>query len=161
LSLGFSPGRLNIIAGPMNAGGWCVERIKLGPGADDVPMALMLSQMLEGNLDSPGKIKTFDSLKTKAHIFVRDVGVEVTLVFAGGSLTFQAGKPDRPDLSIETDSETLLNLANVNIKFGLPYFFDETGVGILKKLARRELKIKGMFAHPIALTKLTKVMSIN
>ena len=138
-----------------------MERIKLAPGAEDVPMALMLSQVLEGNLDAPDKLKTFNSLKTKAHILVSDVGVEVTLVFTGDSLTFQAGKPSRPDLSIETDSDTLLNLANVNIKFGLPYFFDETGRGILKKLARRELKIKGMFAHPIALTRLTKIMSIN
>ena len=95
-----------------------MERIKLAPGAEEVPLALMLSELLGDNLD-------------------------------------------RPDLSIETDSATLLDLANINIRFGMPYYFDEVGREFLKKLARRDLKIKGMFAHPIALTKLTKIMSIN
>lgn len=138
-----------------------MERVKLAPGAEEVPMALMLSEMLSGNLDRPEKLKTFNTLATKAYILAKDVGAEVTMVFGGDSLTFYGDKPFRPDLSIETDSATLLDLANLNIKFGMPYYFDEIGRSILMKLARRELKIKGMFAHPIALTKLTKIMSIN
>jgi len=138
-----------------------VERIKLAPGAEEVTLALMLSELLGGNLDRPEKLKAFDTLNTKAYIQAKDVGTDVTMVFNRGSLTFYGGKPFRPDLSIETDSATLLDLANINIKFGLPYYFDEIGREILKKLARRDLRIRGMFAHPIALTKLTKIMSIN
>jgi hypothetical protein len=138
-----------------------VERITLAPGAEDAPIALLLSQMLSENLDRPEKLKEFNSLGATVHILVKDVGTEVTMVFDRGSLTFDGGKQTRPDLSIETDSETLLDLANVSIKFGLPYYFDEVGMGILKKLLKRELKIRGMFAHPIALTRLSKIMSIN
>jgi hypothetical protein len=138
-----------------------VEPIKLAPGAEDVPLALMLSEMLGGNLDRPEKLKAFNTLATKAYVLAQDVGAEVTMVFERGALTFYGGKPFRPDLSIETNSATLLDLANLNIRFGMPYYFDEIGRSILKKLARRELKINGMFTHPIALTKLTKIMSIN
>jgi hypothetical protein len=138
-----------------------VERIKLAPGAEGAPMALLLSNMMRENLDQPEKLKEFNSLRSTVHILVKDVGSEVTMVFDRGSLTFHGDKTNRPDLSIETDSETLLNLANVSIKFGLPYYFDEVGLGILKKLLKRELKIKGMFTHPIALVKLSKVMSVN
>jgi hypothetical protein len=138
-----------------------VEPIKLAPGAEDVPLALMLSEMLGGNLDRPEKLKAFNTLATKAYVLAQDVGAEVTMVFERGVLTFYGGKPFRPDLSIETNSATLLDLANLNIRFGMPYYFDEIGRSILKKLARRELKINGMFTHPIALTKLTKIMSIN
>jgi len=138
-----------------------VERIKLAPGTESAPMALLLSQMLSENLERPEKLKEFNSLRSTVHILVRDVGTEVTMVFDGGTLTFDGERPARPDLVIETDSETLLDLANVSIKFGLPYYFDKVGMGILKKLAKRELKIKGMFTHPIALIRLSKVMSIN
>jgi len=138
-----------------------VERIKLAPGSEDVPMALLLFQMLSENLDRPEKLKDFNGLGATVHILVKDVGAEVTMVFDKGSLTFHGGKPTRPDLSIETDSETLLDLANISVKFGLPFYFDKVGMGILKKLAKRELKIKGMFAHPMALIKLSKIMSIN
>jgi hypothetical protein len=138
-----------------------VEPIKLAPGAEDVPLALMLSEMLGGNLDRPEKLKAFNTLATKAYVLAQDVGAEVTMVFERGVLTFYGAKPFRPDLSIETNSATLLDLANLNIRFGMPYYFDEIGRSILKKLARRELKINGMFTHPIALTKLTKIMSIN
>jgi hypothetical protein len=138
-----------------------VERIKLAPGAEGAPMALLLSQMMGENLDRPEKLKDFNSLGATVHIHVKDVGTEVTMVFDRGSLTFHGDKPARPDISIETDSETLLDLANVSIKFGLPYYFDKVGLGILKKLAKRELKIRGMFTHPIALVKVSKIMSID
>jgi hypothetical protein len=76
-------------------------------------------------------------------------------------LTVHGGEEGKPDLSIITDANTLLELANISIKMGLPYYFDETGRAVVKKLLKRELKIKGMFTHLGALTKLTKVMSLN
>ena len=43
----------------------------------------------------------------------------------------------------------------------MPWYFDETGRSILRKLLKKELKIKGMYAHPLKLTAVTKVMSLN
>jgi hypothetical protein len=54
-----------------------------------------------------------------------------------------------------------MDLANITIKFGMPYYFDETGRMVIKKLFKRELKIKGMFVHTMALTHMTKIMSVK
>jgi hypothetical protein len=53
-----------------------------------------------------------------------------------------------------------MSLNAITIKFGLPYYFNEAGMTVLKQLAKGELKIKGMFMHPILLTRLTKIMSV-
>ena len=138
-----------------------MERVKLAQGAEGVPLALMLSEIVNGNLERPEKLKTFNTMALKACLMAKDVGAVVTLSFDRGTLTFYGGNLDGPDLSIETDSATLLDLANINISFGMPYYFDGLGRSILKKLGRRELRIKGILRHPVALTKLTKVISIN
>lgn len=135
--------------------------IDMAPSADEVPMAGMLAQMLEANLESPQKLKVFNSLKARVYLYAEDAEAGITMDFDRGRLTVYGGEEGKPDISITTDAETLLELANINIKLGLPYYFDETGRGVLKKLFKRELKIKGMFAHPLTLTNVTKVMSVN
>ena len=135
--------------------------VKLAPGADDVAMAVMLSDMLVANLEKPEKLKDFNKLKARVYINAKDAETEMTMVFDRGSLTVYGGKEGAPDISIITDAATLLDLANINIKFGMPYYFDETGMAVVKKLLKRELQIKGMFTHYFALNRLTKIMSLN
>ena len=135
--------------------------VKLAPGAEEVAMAVMLADMLQANLEKPEKLKDFNKLKARVYINAQDAETEITMVFDRGSLTVYGGKEGSPDISIVTDAATLLDLANINIKFGMPYYFDETGMAVVKKLLKRELKIKGMFAHYFALNRLTKIMSLN
>jgi hypothetical protein len=135
--------------------------VKLAPGADEVAMAVMLSEMLKANLEKPEKQKDFNKLKARVYINAKDAEAEMTMVFDKGSLTVYGGKEGKPDIAIITDAATLLDLANINIKFGMPYYFDETGMAVVKKLLKRELQIKGMFTHYFALNRLTKIMSLN
>ena len=135
--------------------------VQLAPGAEDVPMAGMLAEMLRGNLDNPAKVKVFNRLKARVYIYAADAEAGITLNFEKGRLTVYGGEEGQPDLAITTDATTLLELANINIKAGMPWYFDETGKSILKKLFKKELKIKGMYAHPLKLTAVTKVMSLN
>jgi hypothetical protein len=135
--------------------------VSLAPGAEDVAMASMLADMLKANLEKPEKMKVFNSLKSRVYIYAEDAEVGMTMDFDKGKLVVYGGKEGKPDLEITTDAATLLELANINIKMGLPYYFDETGRTVLRKLMKRELKIRGMLLHPIALTKVTKVMSLN
>ncbi len=135
--------------------------VKLAPGAEDVAMAVMIADMIKANLEKPEKLKDFNRLRSRVHILAEDAETEMTMVFDKGSLTVYGGKEGTPDLSIATDAASLLDLANLNIKFGMPWYFDETGMAVVKKLLKRELKIKGMFTHLVALTLLSKVMSLN
>lgn len=135
--------------------------VKLAPGAEEVALAGMLSDMIQANLERPEKLKDFNKLKARVFINAVDADIMLTMDFNRGTLTFYSGKEGMPDLSIETDAATLLDLANINIKYGMPWYFDEKGMEVVKKLLKRELKIKGLLLHPVALTRLTKVISLN
>jgi hypothetical protein len=116
--------------------------------------------MLRQNLESkPDRVKDFNALGLNVGIDVTDAEAQITLQFEKGKLTVHGGLVN-PDLVISTDSVSLLELGTLKIKFGLPYYFDAQGMAVIKKLLKRELKIKGMLLHPFALTRLTKVMSV-
>ncbi len=135
--------------------------ISLGTGAEEVPLAGMLADMLKANLEKPEKLKDFNKLKSRVLIHAEDADAKITMDFDRGKLVVYGGEVGKPDISIATDSTTLLDLANIKIKFGLPWYFDETGLGVVKKLLTRKLKIKGLITRLPALTRLTKVMSLN
>ncbi len=146
----------------MNPAGTGDLDINLAPGAEENGMAVMLGDMIKTNIENkPSKLKDFNKLKGTVLLNAVDADVQMTMVFNKGSLTIHDGKVGKPMLQIATDSGTLLDLANLSIKFGMPYYFDETGLMVIKKLMKRELKIKGMFAHTMALTHMTKIMSVK
>ena len=134
----------------------------MAPGAEEAGMAAMLAEMIGTNLkNKPERVKDFNKLNGTIWITADDADVDMTMVFEAGKLTVHAGKVGTPILAISTDSSTLMDLANINIKFGMPYYFDETGRMVIKKLMSRELKIKGLFTHTMALTHMTKIMSVK
>jgi SCP-2 sterol transfer family len=135
--------------------------VTLAPGAEEVAMTGMIADMLKANLEKPQKMKVFNGLKSTVYLYAKDADAGMTMDFDKGKLVVYGGKEGKPKLEISTDATTLLELANLKIKMGMPYYFDKTGRAVLKKIFKGELKIKGMLAHPIALTKVTKVMSIN
>ncbi|MBC7252751.1 MAG: SCP2 sterol-binding domain-containing protein [Actinobacteria bacterium] len=135
--------------------------ISLGPGAEEVPLAGMLAEMLKANLEKPEKKRDFEKLKAKVLIHAVDAEAKITMDFDRGRLTVYGGEAGKPDIAIATDSTTLLELANLKIKYGMPWYFDETGLGVVRKLLKGDLKIKGMFTHLGALTRLTKIMSLS
>jgi len=139
-----------------------MAEIQFAPGAEDVALAVMISDMLKGNLqNSPGKEKDFDALSAGVYINAEDICVDMTMVFDKGQMTVHKGREGDPDIEIATDSTSLLELTHLNIKMGLPYYFDKPGREVVKKLFKGDLKIKGMFTHLPSLTRLTKVMSVT
>ena len=136
--------------------------IKLAPGAEENAMAVMLGDMIKANItNNPAKVKDFNKLMGNVWLTATDAGVEMTLEFNKGSLTIHDGKYGKPIIQIATDSMTLMELANINIKMGLPYYFDKTGMEVIKKLMKKELVIKGLITRTIPLTHLTKIMSVK
>jgi len=72
----------------------------------------------------------------------------------------EQGIVGKPDIIIRTDSDKVIGLNSISIKFGLPYYFDEAGMTVIKQILSGELKIEGMLLHPVILTRLTKIMSV-
>ncbi len=138
-----------------------MAEIELGPGADEVPLAGMLAEMLRSNLEKPEKRREFDRLKARVLIHAVDAEAKITMDFDRGKLTVYGGEAGRPDIAIATDSTTLLELANLKIRYGLPWYFDETGLSVVRKLLKGDLKIKGLLTKLGPLTRLTKIMSLS
>ena len=124
-------------------------------------MTGLLAELLTANLeDNPGCANDFNRLRLNVGIDAVDAASQVTLEFQAGKLTVHNGLKDTAIIII-ADVETLLAITNIRIKLGLPWYFDRTGFDVIVKLLKRELKIKGMLKHPVALTRLTKVMSVE
>ncbi|HPI92404.1 MAG TPA: hypothetical protein PLT09_10625 [Deltaproteobacteria bacterium] len=129
--------------------------------AEEVPFSYVISDLLSANLQQkPEKMKTFQGMYGVVALNLPDIEAAITLIFAGGRLRIEPGIVGKPDLIINSSSDKIISLNAITIKFGLPYYFDDAGVSVLKQLASGELKIQGMFTHPVLLTKLTKIMSV-
>lgn len=129
--------------------------------AEEVPFSYVIADLLSGNLQQkPEKMITFNNMFGVVALNLPDIEAAVTLIFAGGRLRIEPGILGKPDLIINSSSENIISLNAINIKFGLPYYFDEAGMNVLKQLMKGDLKIQGMFTHPILLTRLTKIMSV-
>jgi SCP-2 sterol transfer family protein len=129
--------------------------------AVDVPFSGILADVLKTNLEQkPHKLKTFNNLSAVVGINVTDVGRSVYLNFSGKKVTIEKDMVEKPHVFITAESEKIMGLNFINIKWGLPYYFDEAGKTVIKQLLSGQIKIKGMLLHPIILTRVTKVMSV-
>ncbi len=129
--------------------------------AEEVPFSYVIADLLTSNLEQrQDKMKTFRSMWGVVALNLPDIEAAITLIFAGGRVRIEPGVVGKPDLIINSSSEKIISLNAISIKFGLPFYFDEAGMNVLKQLASGELRINGMFTHPILLTKLTKIMSV-
>lgn len=136
--------------------------ITLDDRAKDVGLAEMLFNLLRQNLEQrPQKLSSFEALHSNVVIIARDIDITITLAFRRGELTIYNGIVGKADLTIIADPDAILDLSLINIFLGLPNYFDKVGRGILKKLLLGNLRIKGLLKHPLQLTHLTKVFSVN
>ncbi|MCE5281901.1 MAG: hypothetical protein LLG93_07335 [Deltaproteobacteria bacterium] len=135
--------------------GWIDNR------ADGVPFAGILADLLMENLTQhPEKRALFERMKGGAAIELTDIEAAVTLIFAQGRLRVEAGVVGNPLIVIRTTSGQVTDLNAIRIVGGLPWYGDEAGRKVLGHLCAGRLKIKGMFAHPLFLTRLTILMSV-
>ncbi len=129
--------------------------------AQDVPFSYILAELLESNLEQkPHKLRTFNKIYGVVAIDLKDIEAIVTLIFSGGRVRIEQGIIGKPDIIIKTDSDKVIGLNSITIKFGLPYYFDEAGMTVIRQILSGELKIEGMLLHPVILTRLTKIMSV-
>ena len=137
-------------------------QVEFAEGAEEIGLALMLRDLLTQNLEqNPQKISDFSKLNMPIELHVFDVGIKLTLEFSSGSMTIFNGVTGRGGLKITADSGTIMNLSNQRIKWGLPYYFDETGKEIMEAMKNGRLKVKGMLRYFPALIRFSRVMSVH
>ena len=129
--------------------------------AQDVPFSFIVEELIAGNIaKSQARQEIYKKMKGIAVIDLPDIEAAVTLIFGQGKLTIEAGIKGNPEIIIKTSSDLVTDLNMLNIRWGLPYYFDEAGRRVLGHILSGRLKIKGMFSHPALLTRLTIIMSV-
>jgi hypothetical protein len=131
------------------------------PDAEPNGLASMLGGIMEGNLAAhPERGRLLSSVSTYT-IRAPDVDVAVSIRLAPGKITVRNGIVGKPDILVQADSETLVGLSSVPLKFGLPDIGTKEGREINKKLLKGQLKVKGLFLHPRKLATLNKLLTVR
>ena len=129
--------------------------------AQDLPFSFILEELIAVNITkSPAKQNIYKKMKGIVAIDLPDIEAAVTLTFGQGKLTIEAGINGNPEIIIRTTYDLVMDLNMINIRWGLPYYFDEAGRRVLGHILSGRLKIKGMFFHTVLLTRLTIIMSV-
>ena len=135
--------------------------LNISNNAQDVPFSFIVQELIAGNIaKSPAKQKIYKKMKGVVAIALPDIEAAVTLIFGQGKLAIEAGIVHNPAIIIKTSSDLVTDLNMLNIRWGLPYYFDAAGRRVLEHIFRGKLKIKGMFLHLVLLTRLTIIMSV-
>jgi hypothetical protein len=129
--------------------------------AEEVPFSSIVQELIAGNVgQSAAKLAAYEKMNGVVAIDLPDIEAAVTLVFQRGKLTIEAGITRNPAIVIKTSSDTVMDLNLLKIRLGMPYYFDAAGRRVLSHLIKGRLKIKGLFRHPVLLTRFTTIMSV-
>jgi hypothetical protein len=136
--------------------------IILAEGVENVGLAVILKELIVQNLEqNPDKISDFNRLSIDIGLIVPDAEIEIHLKFSRGTLTICSGIRERPSLIIVSDSDQVLALSNVKIKWGMPYYFDEQGKEVLSAMREKRIRVKGLFFHFPSLLRFSRIMSVR
>jgi hypothetical protein len=130
--------------------------------ADDEPngLATMLGGLIEANLEAhPDRERLL--MPGVIVVTAPDAEVSVTLSMSPGRVDVSNGVKGRPDLIVRADSDTLIDLSSVPLRFGLPDTMTKEGRAVTGKLMKGEIKVKGMYRAPGKLARLNKLLSVS
>jgi hypothetical protein len=129
---------------------------------DEEPNGLagMLGGLIEANLaQHPER----EALLQPAVIGITapDAGVSVTLQIAPGRVGVANGLQGKPHLLVVAESDMLMGLSSVPLRFGLPDNMTEEGRAVTASMLKGRIKVRGLARHPGKLARLNKLLSVN
>lgn len=136
-----------------------MEYVTTEPGLDG--LAGMLADLIRANIErDPARAALLHNATGTINVKAPDAGVEVGLEFAADRLHVFAKPFRRAGLEIICDAQTLMELSSVPLLLGQPDMRSKDGRAVLVKMVRRELRVKGMFAHPMLLSRFQRLLSV-
>ena len=129
--------------------------------AEPSGLAQMLGGLIEANLQAHPEREALVARPATFSVRARDAGVDVSIRFTPTQVTIRNGIVGRPNVQIETDSDSLIGLSSVPLKFGFPDAMTKEGRDVNRRLFRGELKVRGLLRHPGKLARLNKLLSVT
>lgn len=123
-------------------------------------LAAMLGGLIEANLEAhPERAALLEP--AVIGITAPDAEVSVTITMAPGRVALANGIQGRPNLFVQADSDVLIELSSVPLRFGLPDNMTRGGREVTGKLFKGTIKVRGMYRHVGKLARLNKLLSVN
>ncbi len=121
-------------------------------------LARMLAGLLEANL---ARRPERASLLRAAVVEVdaADAGVAVTVRLDGGRVRVSNGSAPRPDVRVRASGHDLLALSAAPLRLGFPDPLRPEGRAVLRRIASRQVRVSGMFRHPVVLSRFSRLLS--
>ena len=136
--------------------------ITVDGSAEENGLGNMVAELLRANVESSAyKKKVFSRMKGSVGLVATDAEVKVTLVFDRGRCVVYDGVREGTGVSVSADSDSIIELSNLRLVGGLPWYFDKAGRAVASKAFRRAIRIRGLLRHPVTLTRLGIVLSVN
>jgi hypothetical protein len=130
--------------------------------ADAAPngLARMVADLIDQNLArDPDRARLLTG--GVAVLVAPDAGVEVTVRVGPGEVGIRNGRAAGADLVVTADSGRLIGLAGTPLRLGLPDGFARQGRVVLRDLAARRVRVRGLATHPRLLRRLTMLLSAH
>ena len=130
--------------------------------ADEEPngLASIIGGLIQGNLEQHPEREALLQ-PAVVGITAPDVGVSITLQIAPGRVGVANGLQGKPHLLVQANSDTLIELSTVPLRFGLPDNMSKQGREVTGSLLKGRIKVKGMTRHVAKLARLNKLLSVN
>lgn len=130
-------------------------------GAEPNGLATMLAGLLEANLErEPRRRSLLRSGVVELDAEDADVGVLIRLDHGAVTVANADGRPDAA-VRIRAISTDLLALSSVPLRFGLPDPLDRDGRAVLGAIARRRIRISGLWTHPVLISRVARLLSVR
>jgi hypothetical protein len=123
-------------------------------------LATMLGRLVEANLEAhPARRRLLRD--DVFHLAATDARVSATISTHHGRALVRNGRdPSDPHVSVRASSSDLMALASVPLRAGLPDPMTHGGRAVLRRVADGRIRIRGMLAHPVRLSRLARLLSV-
>jgi hypothetical protein len=127
--------------------------------ADPNGLADLVGRLIEANLEAEPERRRL--LRAGViELSASDAQMQATIGLSTDGVTVSNGPAGpRPHLRVVADAYDLVQLAGAPLRFGFPDAFDAQGRAVLGRIARRHVRVSGMFRHPIRLSRFTRLLS--
>lgn len=123
-------------------------------------LAAMVGGLIEANLKNhPDRTQLLR--RAVIDLVALDADVAVSLAIDRREVRVANGISDgRADVRVTTDSLSLVELAGVPLRLGLPDVFHPEGRLVARKVLSRDIRIEGLLRHPLKLSRVTRLLSV-
>jgi hypothetical protein len=130
-------------------------------GGEPNGLAAMMAAIIQGNLQARPELERLLAKPATYAIVAPDVDVAVSIRLSSDGVLVRNGVVGKPNVVVTADSETLMSMSAVPLKFGLPDPRTREGRDVNRKLLRRQLRVKGLLRHAGKLARLNKLLTVS